>query len=94
MSIINNNQARSLNRKIYKDVPMTITPFNEYLDELISEKATKSSEGWFLSLNNLTRKEIRKLEHLYKGKIKLEWAIDDRCGDLFENWRDNWRNDD
>ncbi len=87
MSIMNLEQTGSLRRVMYKDVAMTMTPFIRLLDELIDEKATKNCEGWFLSLHDLTRNEIRKLNDYGYGD--LQYAIDSRCQDSFEYWRDN-----
>jgi len=88
MSIMNLSQTRSL-RRSYKDVAMTLTPFINFVDELISDKATRNSDGWHLSVNDLTRAEIRQLEKLQSNWGDLQYLIDQRCDDHFENWRDN-----
>lgn len=79
-----------MNRSVtYKDVAMTVTPFICFLDDLISDKATKTSEGWHLSLCDLTKGEIRQLEKLSDSRGDLQYLIDSRCDDGFEYWKDS-----
>jgi hypothetical protein len=73
--------------KNYTDVAMTKVPFLCFIDELISDKATKNIDGWQLSLCDLTNSEIHQLEHLQNCYGDLQALIDQRCDDRFENWR-------
>ena len=73
----------------YKDVVMPLNPFISFVDELISDKATRNSEGWQLSLCDLNRSEIRQLEKLQNCYGDLQELIDQRCEDKFESWRDS-----
>jgi hypothetical protein len=76
-------------RSTYKDVAMTMTPFISFIDELISDKATKNADGWQLSLNDLNTGEIRLLEKLQNCYGDLQSLIDMRCDDHFDYWRDS-----
>ena len=80
----------------YTDVAMTMTPLIRLLDEIIYDKATKSSDSWQLSTQDLTSKEIHELNKLrpindYKD---LQSIIDNRCDDHFEYGRDTRGYDD
>ena len=78
-----------MHRVTYKDVAMTLTPFINLIDELISYKATRNSDGWYLSLCDLNRSEIRELEKLQTNYGDLQSIIDARCDDHYESWLDS-----
>ena len=85
MSIMILSQTGSLRVNQYRNVAMT---FTSYLDALIEDKAEKLSEGWYLSQWDLTRTEAEHLKALQPDGL-LENLINDRCDELYQNWRDS-----
>lgn len=85
MSIMSISETRSLRVcQVYKDIAMS---FINLIDELISEKAEKTPEGWYLPICVLSRKEIRALKNLQNDYGDLQDFIDEQCEELYSSWR-------
>jgi hypothetical protein len=85
------SQTRSLRRSnTHKDMFMhTNNGFQNFLDDLIHEKAQKVSDGFYLHLFQLTPIERRKLVKLQTAYGCLQDLINDRCDELHRNYLEN-----
>jgi len=89
MHTIDTHQNRIVLTHTIKDAtkPM-LSPLYCYIDDLIAEKAKWEIDGLFLSINDLTRAEIRQLKKLNHTYDTLQDLIDERCADKYYYWMD------
>ncbi len=72
----------------YTDKEISMSPLMSYIDELISEKAERTIDGWSLHAADLAYDELRHIRKLSQYLCSIQKIIDERCDERYHYWRD------
>lgn len=70
----------------YTDKEISMSPLTSYIDELISEKAIRTIDGWSLHAADLDYDELKHIRKLSQYLCSIQDLITDRCDERFHDW--------